>query len=41
MPVADLVTQDVRDEDPVVIDPKQIEAAMLAALNTFNAQRHA
>jgi hypothetical protein len=32
MPVADLVKKDVRDEDPVVVDPIQLQTALQAAL---------
>jgi hypothetical protein len=32
MPIADLVKRDVRDEDPVAIEPEQLEKALKAAL---------
>ena len=32
MPIADLVKQDVRDEDPVAVEPAQLRAALYAAL---------
>jgi hypothetical protein len=32
MPVADLVKRDVRDEDPVAIDPRQLATALTAVL---------
>jgi len=34
MPVADLVKQDVRDEDPVTVDPVQLQAALVSALKS-------
>jgi hypothetical protein len=35
MPVADLAKKDVRDEDPVTIDPQQLEAALRVALRAL------
>jgi hypothetical protein len=35
MPVADLVKKDVRDEDPVAIEPHQLETALKAALKAL------
>ncbi len=35
MPVADLVKKDVRDEDPVAVDPDQLETALKAALKAL------
>ena len=35
MPVLDLVTKDVRDEDPVKVDPAQLSAALTEALKAL------
>lgn len=35
MPIADLVKKDVRDEDPVAVDPAQLHAALQAALKAL------
>jgi hypothetical protein len=35
MPIADLVKQDVRDEDPVAIEPVELQAALRAALKAL------
>jgi hypothetical protein len=44
MPVLDLVKRDIRDEDPVKIDPEQLRSALaqaLAALGPSEALRRA
>jgi hypothetical protein len=35
MPIADLVKKDVRDEDPVTLEPEQLQAAIKAALKAL------
>jgi hypothetical protein len=35
MPIADLVKKDVRDEDPVAVEPVELQAALLAALKAL------
>jgi hypothetical protein len=39
MPIADLVKEDVRDEDPVQIDPAQLQAALRAVLSPSQLTR--
>lgn len=35
MPIADLVKKDVRDEDPIAVEPAQLQAALQAALKAL------